>query len=94
MRIGGAESLSSAANIFVGIESALVVRPYLERMTRSELLLILTTGMATVASSVLGVYVAFLAGLFPTDRRTFDLGFNDPRDSWVRGHIQAAHSGN
>jgi len=65
MRISGAESLSSAANIFVGIESALVVRPYLERMTRSELLLILTTGMATVASSVLGVYVAFLAGVFP-----------------------------
>lgn len=65
MGISGAESLSSAANIFVGIESALVVRPYLERMTRSELLLILTTGMATVASSVLGVYVAFLAGVFP-----------------------------
>jgi len=65
MKISGAESLSSAANIFVGIESALVVRPYLEKMTRSELLLILTTGMATVASSVLGVYVAFLAGVFP-----------------------------
>ncbi len=65
MRISGAESLSSAANIFVGIESALVVRPYLAKMTRSELLLILTTGMATVASSVLGVYVAFLTGVFP-----------------------------
>src|SRR4026208_298935 len=65
MRISGAESLSSAANIFVGIESALVVRPYLERMTRSELLLILTTGLATVASSTLGVYVAFLSGVFP-----------------------------
>ena len=65
MRISGAESLSSAANIFVGIESALVVRPYLERMTRSELLLILTTGMGTVASSTLGVYVAFLTGVFP-----------------------------
>lgn len=65
MRISGAESLSSAANIFVGIESALVVRPYLERMTRSELLLILTTGLATVASSTLGVYVAFLTGVFP-----------------------------
>ena len=65
MRISGAESLSSAANIFVGIESALVIRPYLERMTRSELLLILTTGMATVASSTLGVYVAFLTGVFP-----------------------------
>src|SRR5688500_8744111 len=65
MRISGAESLSSAANIFVGIESALVVRPYLERMTRSELLLVLTTGLATVASSTLGVYVAFLTGVFP-----------------------------
>jgi CNT family concentrative nucleoside transporter len=65
MKISGAESLSSAANIFVGIESALVVRPYLEKMTRSELLLLLTTGMATVASSVLGVYVAFLTGVFP-----------------------------
>src|SRR5215475_12953694 len=65
MKISGAESLSSAANIFVGVESALVVRPYLEKMTRSELLLILTTGMATVASSVLGVYVAFLTGVFP-----------------------------
>ena len=65
MRISGAESLSSAANIFVGVESALVVRPYLAKMTRSELLLILTTGLATVASSSLGVYVAFLSPLFP-----------------------------
>jgi CNT family concentrative nucleoside transporter len=65
MRISGAESLSSAANIFVGVESALVIRPYLAKMTRSELLLILTTGLATVASSSLGVYVAFLSPLFP-----------------------------
>ncbi|HEV7474890.1 MAG TPA: nucleoside transporter C-terminal domain-containing protein [Pyrinomonadaceae bacterium] len=65
MKISGAESLSSAANIFVGIESALVIRPYLEKMTRSELLLVLTTGMATVASSTLGIYVAFLSPQFP-----------------------------
>src|SRR5258705_166695 len=65
MKISGAESLSSAANIFVGIESALVIRPYLAKMTRSELLLVLTTCMATVASSTLGVYVAFLTGVFP-----------------------------
>ena len=65
MRISGAESLSSAANIFVGIESTVVIRPYLEKMTRSELLLVLTAGMATVASSTLGVYVAFLTGVFP-----------------------------
>jgi CNT family concentrative nucleoside transporter len=65
MRISGAEALCGASNIFVGVESALVIRPYLERMTRSELLTVLTTGMATVASSTLGVYVAFLTGLFP-----------------------------
>ena len=65
MKISGAESLCGAANIFVGIESALVVRPYLAKMTRSELLLVLTTGMATVASSTLGIYVAFLTGVFP-----------------------------
>jgi concentrative nucleoside transporter, CNT family len=65
MKISGAESLSGAANIFVGVESALVVRPYLERMTRSELFLVLTTGLATVASSTLGVYVGFLTGVFP-----------------------------
>lgn len=65
MRISGAESLSSAANIFVGVESALVIRPYLAKMTRSELLLILTTGLATVASSSLAVYVAFLSPMFP-----------------------------
>ena len=65
MGISGAESLSSAANIFVGIESALVVRPYLATMTRSELMLVLTTGLATVASSTLGIYVGFLTGVFP-----------------------------
>lgn len=63
--ISGAESLCGAANIFVGVESALVIRPYLEKMTRSELLTVLTTGMATVASSTLGIYVAFLNGVFP-----------------------------
>ena len=65
MRISGAESLCGASNIFVGIESALVIRPYLEKMTRSEFLTVLTTGMGTVASSTLGVYVAFLSGIFP-----------------------------
>lgn len=65
MAISGAESLCGAANIFVGVESALVIRPYLEKMTRSELLVVLSTGMATVASSTLGIYVAFLSGVFP-----------------------------
>ena len=65
MGISGAESLCGAANIFVGVESALVIRPYLDKMTRSELLTVLTTGMGTVASSTLGIYVAFLSGRFP-----------------------------
>ena len=63
--ISGAESLSSASNIFVGVESALVVRPYLASMTRSELMMLMTSGMATVASTTLGIYVAFLSKSFP-----------------------------
>jgi concentrative nucleoside transporter, CNT family len=63
--ISGAEALYGASQIFVGIESALVVRPYLERMTRSEFLVLLTTGMCSVASSTLGLYVAFLKDVFP-----------------------------
>ncbi|KPK77955.1 MAG: nucleoside transporter [Phycisphaerae bacterium SM23_30] len=66
MRISGAESLCAASNIFVGIESVTAVRPYLGRMTRSEFCTILTAGMATVASSVLGVYVWSLKDVFPT----------------------------
>ncbi|MBP6821983.1 MAG: nucleoside transporter [Acidobacteria bacterium] len=65
MGISGAESLSSAANIFVGVESALVVRPYLEKMTRSELLTVLAAGMATAASTTLGLYVFLLRDTFP-----------------------------
>ncbi|MBN1765793.1 MAG: hypothetical protein JW860_11085 [Sedimentisphaerales bacterium] len=66
MRISGAESLCAASNIFVGIESTTAVRPYLARMTRSELCTILTAGMATVASSTMGLYVTFLKDEFPT----------------------------
>jgi CNT family concentrative nucleoside transporter len=63
MGTSGAESLSAVANVFLGpIESALVVRPYLERMTRSELFLLMTLGMATVAGSVLVAYVGMLGG--------------------------------
>jgi CNT family concentrative nucleoside transporter len=63
--ISGAEALYGASQIFVGIESVLMVRPYLARMTRSEFLMLLTTGMCNVASSTLGLYVAFLQGVFP-----------------------------
>lgn len=66
MRISGAESLSTSANIFVGVESALVVQPHLREMTASELGLILTAGMATIASTVLALYVFFLRAVLPT----------------------------
>jgi CNT family concentrative nucleoside transporter len=65
MRISGAESLSAAANIFVGVESSTVVRPYLATMSRSELTTILVAGMATVASNVLALYVFLLQQQFP-----------------------------
>ncbi len=66
MKISGAESLVAASNIFVGIESTLIVKPYLGRMTNSEICTILTTGMATIASSVLALYVLSLQNVFPT----------------------------
>jgi concentrative nucleoside transporter, CNT family len=66
MRISGAESLCTSSNIFVGIESTLTIRPHLVKMTRSELTLVLTAGMATVASNVLAVYVFSLKAYFPT----------------------------
>jgi CNT family concentrative nucleoside transporter len=66
MRISGAESLCASSNIFVGVESAVTVRPYLEKMTRSELCTILTVGMASIASSVMALYVFILKGQYPT----------------------------
>jgi CNT family concentrative nucleoside transporter len=63
LRISGAESLAAVSNLFVGMtESALIVKPYLERMTRSELFVLMTLGMATVAGSVLLAYVGMLGG--------------------------------
>jgi CNT family concentrative nucleoside transporter len=60
MGTSGAESLSCAANIFVGqTEAPLVVKPYIDKMTRSELLAMMTGGMATVAGGVLAAYVGF-----------------------------------
>jgi CNT family concentrative nucleoside transporter len=63
MGCSGAESLAAVGNIFVGMtEAALVVKPFVERMTRSELFTLMTTGMATVAGSVLLAYVQILGG--------------------------------
>lgn len=66
MRISGAEALSVSANIFVGVESSLVVKPHLAEMTVSELATIICAGMATIASTVLAVYVMFLQKQLPT----------------------------
>jgi CNT family concentrative nucleoside transporter len=65
MKVSGAESLCTASNIFVGIESALTIRPYLKDMTKSELCTVLTAGMATVSSNVLAIYVFSLQNVFP-----------------------------
>lgn len=66
MRLSGAESLSAAGNIFLGqTEAPLLVRPFIKRMTQSELLCLMTGGMATLAGSVMGAYISFLGG---TDR--------------------------
>lgn len=60
MRTSGSESLAAAANIFMGMtEAPLVIRPYLAGMTRSELLALMTGGMATIAGGVMAAYVSF-----------------------------------
>lgn len=66
MKTSGAESLSAAANIFVGqTEAPLVIRPYVPTMTESELMAIMTGGFATVAGGVMAAYVGMLSGSFP-----------------------------
>jgi concentrative nucleoside transporter, CNT family len=63
MRLSGAESLSAAGNIFLGqTEAPLLVRPFIPTMSRSELMCLMTGGMATIAGGVLAGYVAFLGG--------------------------------
>jgi CNT family concentrative nucleoside transporter len=58
LKTSGAESLSAAANIFIGqTEAPLMVKPYIEKMTRSELMCLMTGGLATVAGGVLAAYV-------------------------------------
>ena len=66
MRVSGAEALSNSANIFVGqTEAPLVVRPFIAKMTRSELMAIMVGGFANTAGGVLGAYVLMLSGYFP-----------------------------
>lgn len=76
MGTSGSESLASAANVFVGqTEAPLVIKPYLARMTQSEIMALMTGGMATIAGGVMAAYVAFLK----------DAGFAD-----AAGHLLAA----
>lgn len=63
MRLSGAESLSCAGNIFLGqTEAPLMVKEYIPKMTRSELMLIMTCGMSTMAGGVMAAYIAMLGG--------------------------------
>lgn len=72
MRMSGAESLSAAGNIFLGqTEAPLLVRPFISRMTKSELMCLMTGGMATLAGGVLAAYVAFLGGDDPNQQAIF-----------------------
>jgi len=58
MRVSGAESLSSAANVFMGhTEAPLIIKPYLEKLTRSELLTLMVGGMATISGGVMAAYI-------------------------------------
>lgn len=72
IRLSGAESLSTAGNIFLGqTEAPLLIKPYLPKMTRSELLCVMIGGMANIAGGVLAAYVGFLGGEDPVQRQLF-----------------------
>ncbi len=72
MKLSGAESLSVAGNIFLGqTESPLMIKAYLEKMTNSEILLVMVGGMATLAGGVLAAYISFLGGSDPVQRLIF-----------------------
>jgi CNT family concentrative nucleoside transporter len=72
MGLSGAESLAAAGNIFLGqTEAPLLVRPYLDQMTRSEIMALMTGGMATIAGGVFAAYVGYLGGDDPEMQREF-----------------------
>ena len=66
LRIGGPASFATAGNIFVGnIEAPLLIRPYLERLSRPDLFIVMTAGLATIAGTVFVLYASFLSGVIP-----------------------------
>ena len=73
MRLSGAESLAAAANVFVGqTEAPLLVKPYVPKLTRSELLALMVGGMATIAGSVFAIYMGMLGG--PDEQSKLEFG--------------------
>ena len=74
MKLSGAESLAAAANVFIGqTEAPIVVKPYLEKMTKSEIMCLMTGGMATIAGSVFGAYMGMLGGDSLAEKQTFGM---------------------
>jgi CNT family concentrative nucleoside transporter len=72
MKLSGPESLSAAGNIFLGqTEAPLLVKPFISKMTNSELICVMTGGMATIAGGVMAAYVTFLGGDSPAERTLF-----------------------
>ncbi|HRZ21197.1 MAG TPA: nucleoside transporter C-terminal domain-containing protein [Bacteroidales bacterium] len=72
LKISGAESLSSVSNIFLGqTEAPLLIKEYLDRMNRSEIMLVMTGGMATMAGGVLAIYIGMLGGSDPYSQMLF-----------------------
>ena len=72
MRLSGPESVAAAGNIFLGqTESPLLVKPYLDKMTMSEMLCLMSGGMATIAGGVLAAYIGFLGGDDPMQQIMF-----------------------
>lgn len=72
MRLSGAESLAAAANIFLGqTEAPLIIKPYIDKMTKSEMMSLMTGGMATIAGGVLVAYIGFLGGEDNASRELF-----------------------
>lgn len=72
LKISGAESLSAASNIFLGqTEAPLLIKEYLEKMNKSEIMLVMVGGMATIAGGVLAIYIGMLGGADPQSKLLF-----------------------
>lgn len=79
MKLSGSESLAAAANIFLGqTEAPLLIKPYISGMTRSEIMCLMTGGMATIAGSVFAAFIGFLGG-------------DDPNRNYTSPNISSQH---